>query len=157
MASKMHPSKKAVPPIACATVGELKFYSIAEGVYDCDPAFLFQEADHDLLDEHLVDGRLEGVRFGCCLVRLPDGTNVLLDGGPFGPDGAGGAPGLYNHPAPEAPPHPLPDSLKALGVGLDDIHFVIYVRMRRTRTLTHVAAARALFRPTDSRNATTLR
>jgi glyoxylase-like metal-dependent hydrolase (beta-lactamase superfamily II) len=143
LASQMHP-KSGVPPVASSQVGEVKFFNIAEACYDVDVGFLFQPADIPLIESGLVNNnQVPGMRFGCCLVRLPDGTNVLLDGGPFGPPNCGG-PGLYSHPCPEPPPDPLDLSLKKIGIALDDIDFVIYSHLHGD----HVGWASALTKAT---------
>lgn len=64
------------------------------------------------------------MRFGVCLVRLPNKINVLLDAGvgPWLPD----VERCSGHPVPEKPPHGLDTVLESIGISLEDIHFVIH-------------------------------
>jgi glyoxylase-like metal-dependent hydrolase (beta-lactamase superfamily II) len=96
--------------------------NLTEACYEVDPDFPFQPTDHSYLP--LKDGRLSLMRFGLCLVRLPNGTNVLLDAGvgPWIPE----IEKCSGHPVPEKPPHSLEYMLVEFGLSLESIHIVVH-------------------------------
>jgi glyoxylase-like metal-dependent hydrolase (beta-lactamase superfamily II) len=114
-------------PVQHQKVGEIDMYQLTEGVYDMDVNFPFTPPDQETIQEYLTDdNRLPRMRFGMCLLRLPNGTNVLLDAGlgPWLPD----IEKCSGHPVPEKPPHPLPSLLAQIDANLtlEDIHFVVH-------------------------------
>ncbi|CAB9499862.1 N-acyl homoserine lactonase AttM [Seminavis robusta] len=122
--SKLHPSPPdSWQPLTRASLGGIQILNLTEACYEVDPDFPFHPDSHPNLP--LKDGRLSLMRFGICLVRLPTGTNVLLDAG-VGP-WIEEVEKCSGHPVPEKPPHALDKILQEeLGLSLEDIHFVVH-------------------------------
>ena len=121
--SKHHPSPRHLwEPITKASLGDIQIVNLTEACYDVDPDFPFLPTDHSHLP--LANGRLSLMRFGVCLVRLPNGSNVLLDAGigRWNPE-VETCPGF---PVPEKPPHSLENLLLEVGLSLDSIHIVVH-------------------------------
>lgn len=107
-------------PIAEHQLGDsINIVTIAEASYAVNKKFAF---DKDVDLSSIRDGSLDGMTFGCALVRLPNGINVLLDAA-NGED----LPGY--HPTPTLL-CPLPQMLRdSLGLAPEDIHIIIYSHM----------------------------
>jgi glyoxylase-like metal-dependent hydrolase (beta-lactamase superfamily II) len=121
--SSLHPSPAdRWEPIYKTTLGDIQIFNLTEACYEVDPAFPFLSEDHENLP--LESGRLSAMRFGLCLVRLPNSVNVLLDAG-LGPWLAD-IQKCSGHSVPEKPPHALNATLKTLGLSMDQIHYVVH-------------------------------
>ena len=127
ISSMMHPSPADQwSPVVHRKLGSgINLYQLTEGVYDMGADFPFTQDDQNRIREHLdEEGRLPSMRFGMCVVRLPNGTNILLDAGlgPWMPE----IRKCSCHPVPEEPPHPLSVLLERINLSFDDVHFVVY-------------------------------
>lgn len=128
-------NRPTIPYVRHSLPDGVEIVVLYEDCFDTQPTFAFSPGtglaaaevpqalrDRDMKPASLFDGpRCASMQFGCCLVRLPQGINVLLDT----------SLGTVDTPQylPRPPAHSVPSMLRDLGLSASDIHFVVHTHL----------------------------